>query len=341
MDEEGRGNAQRKKLTNIDSGEREESNRECSLLGFSLRRATVSLARSDSLELLLLYDSKITSVEFDGWATPKLRELWLSNNLLTSIPAFRCDSLELLFLYDNKITSVEFDGWATPKLRELYLYNNLLTSVPAFKSDSLEILNLRDNKITSVEFHGWATTKLRDFAIARNPLSGLPSAAIKGMKNLETFHCYESNLGPTLLRGVLEFQSKALKLVTLWGNNISEVEEGAITGLGPNTEIFLTNNEIVVLSEESFRPMLDILSKGYGVLNLTGNPIRCDCDIAWLVLNEKFLTSISGKCHNGTELKDLDVFAMKDCGRQSNVSASTTQAVDRELGQLRLSLHNL
>ncbi|CAG0897368.1 unnamed protein product [Darwinula stevensoni] len=95
--------------------------------------------------------------------------------------------------------------------------------------------------------------------------------------------------------------------------------------LGPNTEVHMNNNEIVVLSEESFRPILDILSTGDGVLNIPGNPIRCDCDIAWLVLNQKFLTSISGKCHNGTEFKDLDLFAMKDCGRQSNVSESATQ----------------
>ncbi|CAG0898513.1 unnamed protein product [Darwinula stevensoni] len=41
-----------------------------------------------------------------------------------------------------------------------------------------------------------------------------------------------------------------------------------IPGIGPNTKVQLTNNEIVVLSEESFRPMLDILSTGDGVLYL-------------------------------------------------------------------------
>ena len=106
------------------------------------------------------------------------------------------------------------------------------------------------------------------------------------------------------------------------------------------------------MSEESFRPMLDVLSQGDGLLmldsefetvsryclrwvyaeflrwfihlhlcsfclvHIPGNPIQCDCDIAWLVLNRKFLKNISGKCHNGTEFKDLKSDAMKNCLRQ-------------------------
>ncbi|CAG0879118.1 unnamed protein product [Darwinula stevensoni] len=82
-------------------------------------------------------------------------------------------------------------------LRELWLYNNFLTTVPAFKT--------------------------------RNPLSRLPSATIKSLKNLEKFYSSECNLGPILSIGVLEFRSKALKVVTLLGNNISKLDQGAIT----------------------------------------------------------------------------------------------------------------
>ncbi|CAG0879117.1 unnamed protein product [Darwinula stevensoni] len=182
--------------------------------------------------------------------------------------------LTYLAILDSRLENFPFNMLHQfQHLRELWLYNNLLTFVPAFKSDSLEILSLRANKITSVEFDGWATPKLREFGIARNPLSRLPSAAIKSMKNLEKFYSSECNLGPTLSRGVLEFQSKALQLITLWKNDISELDQGAITGLGPNTTVRLTNNKIAVLSEESFRPMLDILSKGDGVLHLDESEI--------------------------------------------------------------------
>ncbi|CAG0883770.1 unnamed protein product, partial [Darwinula stevensoni] len=46
-------------------------------------------------------------------------------------------------------------------------------------------------------------------------------------------------------------------------------------GLRPDTEVNLTNNEIVVLSEENFRPMLNILSKGDGILHLD-DISKCD-----------------------------------------------------------------
>ncbi|CAG0885486.1 unnamed protein product [Darwinula stevensoni] len=224
--------------------------------------------KSESLEILRLDNNNITSVDFDGWATPKLMQVDLDNNLLTYVPAFKSESLEILYLNGNEIESVEFDGWATPKLRELHLYDNFLNSFPAFKSENLEILRLDNNKITNVEVDGWATPSLRELNIAKNPLLKFPSAAIKGMKNLEKFYYSESNVGPTVSSGFLEFQSKALKLVTLWSNNISILDKDAITGLGPNTTVQLTNNDIVILSEEIFRPMLEILSAGDGVLFL-------------------------------------------------------------------------
>ncbi|CAG0901481.1 unnamed protein product [Darwinula stevensoni] len=119
-------------------------------------------------------------MDFDGWATPKLRELYLNNNFLTSVPAFKSDGLEIFNLHSNSITSVEIDEWITPKLRELYLNNNFLTSVPAFKSDGLEIFNLRSN-MTREEIDGWPTRphlptpKLRKLYQNNNLLTSVPA----------------------------------------------------------------------------------------------------------------------------------------------------------------------
>ena len=46
---------------------------------------------------------------------------------------------------------------------------------------------------------------------------------------------------------------------------------------------------------------------------IPGNPILCDCEIAWLMLGRKYQRKIYGKCHNGTEFKDLDSNSMQDC----------------------------
>ncbi|CAG0884491.1 unnamed protein product [Darwinula stevensoni] len=232
---------------------------------------SVPAFQSDNLELLSLNDNKITSFEFDARATPKLRELYLHRNLLTSVPAFQSDSLELLGLNDNKITSFEFDARDIRKLRELHLENNLLTTFPAFKSDTLERLRLDNNKIADVEEEGWASQNLRDFSIENNPLLKFPSGVIKGLKKLEKFYCSRCNISSILSTGLLEFQSEALELVSLRHNGISRLKQGAITGLRPNTKIRLNENEIAVFSKKSFRPILDILSKGDGVLDLSAN----------------------------------------------------------------------
>ncbi|CAG0895087.1 unnamed protein product [Darwinula stevensoni] len=241
-----------------------------------------------SLEVLTLRENNITRLEFDGSETPNLRELHLEDNSLTSVPAFKSDSLELLALKNNKITNVEFDGWVTPNLKKLYLYENLLTSLPAVKSDSLEVLSLFRNNITSVEFDGWATPKLKDLSLGINPMLRFPFVAMKGLKNLEKLWWWECNLGPTLSRDLLEFQSTALKLVDLSNNGISRLEQGAISGVEPDTEIYLNDNKIAVLSEETFRPILQILSRGNGVLVLivhnNYNIHNYDSDIALLKL---------------------------------------------------------
>ncbi|CAG0898095.1 unnamed protein product [Darwinula stevensoni] len=268
----------------------------------------------ESLEISL---SRLDEFSFHNLSElHRLKELRLHNNLLTSVAAFKSDSLEILSLQNNQITSVEFDGRTTPRLRELHLNNNFLTFVPAFRSDSLEILFLHTNKITSVEFDGWATPNLREFDIGNNPLLKFPSAIVNGMKKLEKLQGYGANLSPTLSSGFLEFQSSALKLVDLRNNSIFRLEPGAIAGLTPETTVHLNENKISVVSEGSFRPILDILSMGNGILDLRDNPIQCDCEMSWLVHGQKYLRSVSGKCHNGTEFKDLDSGSLNPCPRE-------------------------
>ncbi|CAG0899119.1 unnamed protein product, partial [Darwinula stevensoni] len=136
------------------------------------------------------------------------------------------------------------------------------------------------------------------------------------MKKLEKFLCQGATLGPTLSSGFLEFHSNALKLVDLRNNGISRLEPGAISGFRPDTTIYLNENKITALSEESFRPMLDILSMGDGVLDLSDNLIQCDCEISWLMLGRKYLRNLSGKCNNGTELKDFNSSSLNACPRE-------------------------
>ncbi|CAG0884489.1 unnamed protein product [Darwinula stevensoni] len=201
------------------------------------------------------------------------------------------------------------------RLESLDLSHNALTSIPPLRSYSLQKLHLLNNLIRNVEEDGWDTPNLKELDIGKNPLLRFPSAILNGLEKLEEFSCNSCNLGPTLSSGLLDFHSKALRVVYLDENEISTLEPGAITGLQPNTIAYLRRLENVSLSEKVFRPMVEILSEGTGVLALGSKSFRCDCDIAWLLIDGTLMRSVEGGCSNGTEFRDLNLDSVKNCPR--------------------------
>ncbi|CAG0893329.1 unnamed protein product [Darwinula stevensoni] len=271
--------------------------KELGLISNSL--TSIPALKIPSLEILTLEGNKIIRVEVEGWETPNLKKLDLSHNLLTSVPALKIHGLEILKLSFNKITRVKKEGWETPNLKELDLSHNSLIFLPALKMHSLEILTLEGSKMTRVEEEGWETPNLKELDIGSNRFSKFPSAWIKGLQKLEDFYCRNCSLGPILAKGFLEFRSTSLRKMDLRENNITKLEPGAITDLRPKTILDLSGNNITVFAEESFGPIMDVLSLGHGHIILgpndpdgPGNPIQCDCEAAWFVASQEFLSRV-------------------------------------------------
>ncbi|CAG0903541.1 unnamed protein product [Darwinula stevensoni] len=136
-----------------------------------------------------------------------------------------------------------------------------------------------------------------------NPISEVPAGFFSGLGNLEEFYFQEVPIGSTLINGSLEFLGAPISIIDIGRNSISTLESHAITGLESNTELDIRDNEIRELTEESFRPMLDLFSLVEGIINLHGNPVERDCSMAWIVLNPVFLESVLGICTDGTYFK--------------------------------------
>ncbi|CAG0892245.1 unnamed protein product [Darwinula stevensoni] len=199
-----------------------------------------------------------------------------------------------------------------PRLRELDLAYTRLAAVPALRSPSLEVMDLSNCNISRVGRDGWATPNMRELRFNGNKLSRFPLAVITSWEKLELFECSPCNLDTTLATGALAFLSRSLKAISLQGD-VARLEPGAITGIMPDTKISLERNKIELLKEDVFRPMLENLSLGSGSLNLRWNPIRCDCDVAWLICNPEFLWKVNGICRDGKDLRDLTSDSMRDC----------------------------
>ncbi|CAG0899420.1 unnamed protein product [Darwinula stevensoni] len=216
------------------------------------------------------------------------------------------DVLEEVRVLDSRLGSFGFVLLtALSHLAVLDLEGNALTVLPVLRNPSLQFLNVEMNQIATVE-GGWSVPNLKQLQMGRNPIVDFPSGVFEGLESLEQFSCFSCNLGPTLRAGFLASQSPSLVSVDLRFNDIVNLEPGAITGLAAHTNLDLRSNKIEELTEEIFRPMVEAVAAGSGFIDLVGNPVKCVCSMAWLVLNPDFLASVDGRCDDGLAFQDLD-----------------------------------
>ncbi|CAG0878697.1 unnamed protein product [Darwinula stevensoni] len=268
---------------------------------------SVPALKIDSLLVLSLSSNRIGRVDGKEWATLNLRKLYLMSNPLVSLSALQIDRLEILSISFNKVTRVDENGWATPNLKKLYLHNYWMTPNADLESNNLGRLNFKSNKTMKADEAGWLAPNGNKRDIRRNPLLKFPSSVITSLEKLEEFSCSFCNFGPTLSGGLLKFQSNSLKMVSLQDADISKLEPEAITGLRTDTNVDLSWNNISTIDERIFRPILEKISSGLGLLDIQYNPIKCDCNLAWLAFAPVLLSKVEGTCENGTDLKDLDL----------------------------------
>ncbi|CAG0889268.1 unnamed protein product [Darwinula stevensoni] len=216
------------------------------------------------------------------------------------------DQLETLWIWFTPMKEFPWDTLPLfTQLTSFVLVGNELAAVRSLRSLSLQEFDVSANHIATLE-SGWSAPSLTTLLMSMNPISAMPLDFFVGLRNLREFHCFGCHLGPTLFNGSLRFHSEMLTSLELGYNGISNIEEGAIGGITSDTMVGLEGNNIVELKEATFRPMLEVLARGIGFLNVMDNPISCGCSMAWIVLNPDFLVRVSGYCQDGSSFRGLD-----------------------------------
>ncbi|CAG0919851.1 unnamed protein product [Notodromas monacha] len=197
-----------------------------------------------------------------------LRDIrFMSNNLVSFPFELEMPNLDTLILYDNKFD--RFPRLQYPNLRLLFLGGNLFEELPedAFRS----------------------VPQLQDLYLGGNVLRTMPASALATLKHLRILAC-ESGYMRNLVAGSLEFAEEAqVDYLILHYNEITEIDVNALTpGRFPKEKFLLNNNNLTVLPQNLFKPMLQsFITAGKGSLSVAENPLHC-CAHLWLFRDRRY-----------------------------------------------------
>ncbi|KAK8723109.1 hypothetical protein OTU49_011846 [Cherax quadricarinatus] len=230
--------------------------------------------------------------------------------------------LSYLNLSDNKITYFPFQTLLMyTELQTLILDDNQIDVLPSIQSDSLEILSISGNEeIQLTDFLG--TPALREIYLARNKLEELPFKWVWDLLHL-TVVDLEGNEIAFLDEYYIASQSNALATINLDYNKITGISYDAFQGLLPDAVVSMRNNTVVELDEDSWSHLFDQLVPT-GTLDLAGNPLRCGCDMAWILFSPQqtdlSIFTNTTTCKSGGQVIHLDVQLFCDLCLPNNCS---------------------
>ncbi|CAL4099639.1 unnamed protein product [Meganyctiphanes norvegica] len=216
-----------------------------------------------------------------------LKEVDFSNNRLIEFPfsiMHQFEVLEVLHLQDNQYESVK--DLHSPSVKDLSLGSDKMTDLPVFQANvlpALEVLSIVDSPIQN---------------ILPGSFSNLESLQQLTLTGLELFHIVSETFT----------EDECFTSLSLINSHIKQIDPNAIH-FCPNMTVDVSNNDLILLDESTWKPLLEV----YGSLDINGNPIWCDCSIAWLVQTSDFQARVIGQCNDGTDFADLTPDNFLDC----------------------------
>ncbi|KAK7071907.1 hypothetical protein SK128_006267 [Halocaridina rubra] len=268
---------------------------------------------NEVFSLMIQYNMNLKTLKTTTLADKIFTEIHIQAGGLESVDAGAClgsvSTLKKMDFRTNKLTVYPFDEIPQyTSLLQLRLGGNLFETFPHISSPTLEFLDL----------HG------HDFG-------AIPDGALSDLPSLEILFIYRAGLteipfetfeGTTKLRDIDISYNEISRIegLTMHGDDsyiIADHNQIVSSGLSANSftgvkdYVSMWNNLVDVFDEATWRPLLE----GGARLDITDNPLKCDCTIAWLVLNGTLMNQLAYEptCSNGAPIFMLDPSLFEDC----------------------------
>ncbi|XP_075992750.1 uncharacterized protein LOC142987691 isoform X1 [Anticarsia gemmatalis] len=227
-----------------------------------------AFAGLSALRILYLDDNQLSSVPTTSFSLlGSLAELHVGLNVFSFLP-------DDVFAGLNRLTVLDLNGAGLSNISE-YAFRGL----PGLRS-----LNLFGNRLFTVPTHQLSgLTRLEELYIGQNDFLTLESHSFKGLKNLKYLDITGATQLERVEKGAFEDNINLEQIVLAKNKRLSIIEDCTLLGLPKLKHVSLRDNNIVTLSESIF------IGKELKQLDLTDNPIFCDCQLLWLheLLNDK------------------------------------------------------
>lgn len=255
-----------------------------------------SFSTLQRLEELNLGLNRISTIHTDAFiGLQNLKILYLDDNSLHKVPAqalIPLVNLAELFIGTNSFTTIENNAFgALKKLTTLNLKGSAIYNVSTngfVGLESLRILDLSDNRLARIPTKELSVlSRLEELSIGQNKFEVIAEKAFEGLTNLLKIEIVGSQKLEKLLTNAFQDNSN-LKTIKIQSNKELTHVENAFGGLAFLQVLILKDNAIETLS-------IYELGDNVKLLDLSDNPLRCDCHILWY---KKYLNSIT----NSTKL---------------------------------------
>lgn len=238
------------------------------------------------LEELNLGQNRISRIEIGAFdSLTNLRVLVLDDNQLSMVPSptlAPLSNLAELFLGINSFRIIPAGAFEMlPHLTNLDLKGAALLNISlhAFRGleNSLRQLELSDNRLQRVPtVHISELVRLEELSLGQNDFQIVSEGAFVGLKNLRRLEISGSMHLRKIQAGAFATNTNLESIIITSNKMLNEVQEGALSGLPHLKHVVLRDNALTTLDEGLF-PWAELHT-----IDLTDNPILCDCRILWL-----------------------------------------------------------